>query len=57
MLQGLADGLSNKEIARRLYISLDTERTDMYNVLDKIEAHSQLQALMFAVRHGIVDLH
>lgn len=57
MLQGLADGLSNKEIARRLYISLDTERTHVYNVFNKIGAHSQLQALMFAVRHGIVDVH
>jgi hypothetical protein len=27
------------------------------NVLDKIGAHSQLQALIFAVRHGIVDLN
>lgn len=56
VLQGLADGLSNKEIARRLHISLDTERTHVFNVLNKIGAHSQLQALMFAVRHGIVDL-
>lgn len=56
VLQGLADGLSNKEIARRLYISLDTERTHVSNVLNKIGAHSQLQALIFAVRHGIVDL-
>lgn len=57
VLQGLADGLSNKEIARRLHISLDTERTHVYNVLNKIGAHSQLQALIFAVRHDIVDLH
>ncbi len=56
VLQGLADGLSNKEIARRLYISLDTERTHVSNVLNKIGAHSQLQALIFAVRYGIVDL-
>lgn len=56
VLQGLADGLSNKEIARRLHISLDTERTHVRNVLSKTGAHSQLQALMFAVRHGIVEL-
>ena len=56
VLQGLADGLTNKEIAHRLHISLDTERTHVYNVLNKTGAHSQLQALMFAVRHGIVEL-
>ncbi len=56
VLQALADGLSNKEIARQLHISLDTERTHVFNILNKIGAHSQLQALMFAVRHGIVEL-
>jgi two-component system nitrate/nitrite response regulator NarL len=56
VLQGLADGLSNKEIAHHLHISLDTERTHVYNVLNKIGAHSQLQALMFAVRHRLVEL-
>ena len=56
VLQGLAEGLTNKEIARRLHISLDTERTHVHNVLNKTGAHSQLQALMFAVRHGIVEL-
>ncbi len=56
VLQALADGLSNKEIARQLHISLDTERTHVFNILNKTGAHSQLQALMFAVRHGIVEL-
>ena len=56
VLQGLADGLSNKEIAERLHISLDTERTHVHNILNKTGAHSQLQALVFAVRHGIVEL-
>ena len=57
MLQSLADGLSNKEIARRLHISVETQRTHMVNILAKLEAHSQLQALVVAVRFGIVDVH
>jgi DNA-binding NarL/FixJ family response regulator len=56
VLQGLAKGLSNKEIAHRLHISLDTERTLVHNILNKVGAHSQLQALMFAVRYGIVEI-
>ena len=56
VLQGLAEGLSNREIARRLHISLDTERAHVHNVLNKTGAHSQLKALMFAVRLGIVEL-
>jgi len=57
VLQSLADGLSNKEIARRLHISVETQRTHMVNILAKLEAHSQLQALVVAVRFGIVDVH
>jgi len=56
VLQSLADGLSNKEIARRLHISVETQRTHMVNILAKLEAHSQLQALVVAVRFGIVDV-
>ncbi len=56
VLQALAEGLSNKEIAEKLYMSLDTERTHMMNVLNKLGVHSRLQALLFAARYGVVDL-
>ena len=56
VLQALAEGLSNKEIAEKLYMSLDTERTHMTNILNKLGVHSRLQALLFAARYGIVDL-
>ena len=56
VLQALAEGLSNKEIAEKLYMSLDTERTHMMNVLNKLGVHSRIQALLFAVRYGIIDL-
>ena len=56
VLQALADGLSNKEIAERLYVSLETERTHMTNILNKLEVHSRLQALLFALRYGLVGL-
>ena len=56
VLQALAQGLSNKEIAARLHMSLDTERTHMMNILNKLGVHSRLQALVFAARHGMVEI-
>jgi DNA-binding NarL/FixJ family response regulator len=56
VLQALAKGLSNKEIAAHLHMSVDTERTHMMNILNKLGVHSRLQALLFAARYGVVDL-
>jgi DNA-binding NarL/FixJ family response regulator len=56
VLQALAEGLSNKEIAAKLHMSVDTERTHMMNILNKLGVHSRLQALVFATRHGLVEI-
>jgi DNA-binding NarL/FixJ family response regulator len=56
VLQALADGLSDKEIAERLHVSPKTVRFHMVNVLAKLGVDSRLQALLVAARHGIVDL-
>jgi DNA-binding NarL/FixJ family response regulator len=56
VLQALADGKSNREIADALFISVETQRTHMVNILNKLGAHSQLQALVVAVRNGIVTV-
>ncbi len=56
VLRALSDGKSNKEIAEHLHMSVDTERTHMVNILNKLGAHSRLQALVFAARYGIVDI-
>jgi DNA-binding NarL/FixJ family response regulator len=56
VLQKLAEGLSNKEIAAKLHMSVDTERTHMMNILTKLGVHSRLQALVFAARHGLVEI-
>ncbi len=57
VLRALAEGLSNKEIAQKMHVSVETERTHMMNIMSKLGAHSRLQALLFAVRHGIIELH
>jgi len=56
VLYALAEGLSNKQIAERLHMSVDTERTHMMNILSKLGVHSRLQALLLAARHGLVEL-
>jgi DNA-binding NarL/FixJ family response regulator len=56
VLGALAEGLGSEEIADRLHISLRTERNHMANILAKLGVHSQLQALVFALRHGIVQI-
>ncbi len=56
VLQALADGLGDKEIAARLVLSVDTARRHMANILGKLGADSRLQALVLAVRHGAVEI-
>lgn len=56
VLQALADGLSDRDIAERLYVSSDTVRRHMTNLLTKLEVDSRLQALVFAIRHGAVTI-
>jgi len=56
VLQALADGLNDREIAQRLYIATETARTHMVNILRKLGVDSRLQALVVAVRHGVVEI-
>ena len=57
VLRALAEGLDSEGIARKLNIALRTERNHMANILAKLEVHSQLQALVFALRYGVVKIH
>jgi DNA-binding NarL/FixJ family response regulator len=56
VLQALAEGLDSEEIADMLNIALRTERNHMASISKKLESHSQLQALVFALRHGVVEI-
>ena len=56
VLQALAEGLDSKDIAKRLSISATTERNHVASILAKLGLHSRLQALVLAVKHGIVEL-
>jgi PAS domain S-box-containing protein len=56
VLQALAEGLDSEGIAEKLHISLRTQRNHMSSIFSKLGVHSQLQALVFAVRHGVVEI-
>jgi DNA-binding NarL/FixJ family response regulator len=56
LLRALAEGLESKEIAEKMNITVETERTHMVNILHKLGVHSRLQALVFAARHGLIRI-
>ena len=52
----LAEGLSNKGIAKRLSISPDTAKFHVGRLLDKLDATGRTDAVAHAARLGILDL-
>jgi DNA-binding NarL/FixJ family response regulator len=54
VLQLLADGRSNAEVARRLHLSVNTVRNHVQSILNRLGAHSKLEAVSVAMREGIV---
>jgi NarL family two-component system response regulator LiaR len=55
VLRLLAQGKSNKEIARELHIAEQTVKTHVSHVLDKLEVPSRTQAALYAMRVGLVS--
>ncbi len=55
VLKALGRGLTNAEIAARLFLSEGTVRNYVSAVLAKLEVADRTQAAVVAVRHGIVD--
>ncbi|SCK30843.1 two component transcriptional regulator, LuxR family [Streptomyces sp. WMMB 714] len=53
VLELIADGRSNREIARALVLSEKTVKTHVSNILMKLDLADRTQAALWAVRHGI----
>jgi two-component system NarL family response regulator len=56
VLQLLAEGRSNKDIARRLEITEGTAKTHVKAILTKLDAISRTEAVTVAHRRGLVHL-
>jgi NarL family two-component system response regulator YdfI len=56
VLQRMADGLANKEIALRLNISEHTVKFHVASILGKLEASSRTEAVSIGIRNGIILL-
>ncbi|MGH2426687.1 MAG: LuxR C-terminal-related transcriptional regulator, partial [bacterium] len=54
ILQHVASGLANKEIALRLGISERTVKNHLSNIMEKLHVNSRTQAAVYALRSGLV---
>ena len=54
VLRLLADGLSNEEIGKRLFISPETVRTHVRKAMDKLNADTRTQAVATAIRQSLI---
>ena len=50
VLRLVAQGLNNREIGRKLFISENTVKNHVRNMLEKLQLHSRLEAVMYAIR-------
>jgi DNA-binding NarL/FixJ family response regulator len=55
VLRLMAEGASTAELARQLFISVHTVRSHVRHILEKLGAHSKLEAVSIALREGIIS--
>lgn len=56
IVRSIARGLSNKEIAEQLYVSVHTVATHRRNICAKLDIHSAAGLTVFAIIHGLVPM-
>ena len=54
VLQLIANGMNNRGIAEKLFISEKTVKTHVSNILNKLHLDDRTQAAIYALRHGLV---
>jgi len=56
VLRLVARGMANKDIASELFISENTVKNHVRNILEKLQLHSRMEAVVYAVRERLLDL-
>ncbi|PZG01674.1 response regulator transcription factor, partial [Nonomuraea aridisoli] len=56
VLRLVAKGMNNREIAKQLFISENTVKNHVRNILDKLQLHSRMEAVVYAVRERMLEI-
>ncbi len=56
VLRLIAEGLTSREVAERLFLSANTVERHRANIMEKLQLHNRAQLVKFAIRHGLVGL-
>jgi two-component system NarL family response regulator len=55
VLKLIARGMNNRDIAKELFISENTVKNHVRNILEKLQIHSRMEAVMVAVREKLIE--
>lgn len=55
ILTHIAEGLSNQQIAQKLYISIKTVQTHRAHILEKLGLHDRTELVRYAIRKGLIE--
>ena len=56
VLKLVARGLNNRDIAKQLFISENTVKNHVRNILEKLQLHSRMEAVVYAVREKLLEI-
>jgi len=56
VLKLVAKGLNNRDIAKELFISENTVKNHIRNILEKLQLHSRMEAVVYAVREKLLEI-
>jgi len=56
VLRLVARGLNNRDIAKALFISENTVKNHIRNILEKLQLHSRMEAVVYAVREKLLEI-
>ena len=56
VLSLVAKGMNNRDIAKELFISENTVKNHVRNILEKLHLHSRMEAVVYAVREKLLEI-